>query len=163
MKQWFAAYTNPRAEKSVFNQLQKKEIEVFLPTQKVLKQYKKRKKKVEEVLFKSYIFVRITKTKFFEVIKTQGIVRIISFEGTPVPVPDIQIEIVKRLINNEIIFDVEDIIFSKGDCVEIIDGVLKGLKGILINNKGNHKVAMALDSLNKSIIVEIDRRQLRNL
>jgi transcriptional antiterminator RfaH len=163
MKQWFALYTNPRAEKSVFSQLHMKEIEVFLPVQKVLKQYKRRKKKVEEVLFKSYIFVRISSARYFEVINTKGVVRFISFEGKPVPVPDNQIEIVKRLIKNEMVFDVEDSVFSKGDCVEVTDGILKGLKGILVNFKGSFKVAVALDTLNKSLILEIDRRLLRNL
>ena len=95
--------------------------------------------------------------------KTPGVVRFISFEGKPVPVPDNQIEIVKRLINNEMVFDVEDIVFSKGDKVEVIDGVLKGLQGILVNFKGTYKVAVVLDTLNKSIIIEIDKRQLRNL
>jgi transcriptional antiterminator RfaH len=163
MYHWFAAYTNPRAEKSVFEQLQKKKIEVFLPLQKVLKQYKRRKKKIDEVLFKSYIFVRITEKKVLDVIQTQGIVRFISFDGRPAPIPDYQIEIVKRLINNEMVFDVEDIVYSKGDSVEIIDGVLKGMKGVLIYIKGNYKVALALDILNKSIVIEIDKRMLRNI
>jgi len=161
MFQWYAAYTNSRAEKSVYNQLQQKEIETFLPIRKVWRQYKTRKKKVDEVLFKSYIFFRISSRKFYEITKTQGVVKIISFEGKPAPIPEYQIDIIKRLIKNEIIFEVQDTIFSVGDNVEIIDGALKGHNGTLVNINGKYKVAMALEILNKSIMVVIDKRLLK--
>ena len=163
MYQWYAAYTNPRAERKVFEQLRKRDIEVFLPVHNVLKQYKNRKKKVEEVLFKSYIFVRITSKSYLEVLNIKGVVRFVSFEGKPFPVPENQIEIVKRIISNEVVFNVEDTVYSKGDKVEIIEGPLKGLKGDLVNIKGNYKVAMVLDNLHKTIFVDIDQRCLRSL
>lgn len=161
MKEWFAIYTNPRAEKAVNILLQKKGIEVFLPIRKVLKQWKDRKKWVEEVLFNSYIFVNITKSEYLDVLKTHGVVKFIIFEGKPVSIPENQIEIIRKLINNEFIFEVEDSILSKGDKVEVTNGVMKGLKGILVNFKGKNNVAVVLNELNKTIIIDIDKRLLK--
>ncbi len=49
---WYLLYTNPRAEKKVALELQKKGFEVFLPLQRTLKVWSDRKKWVEEPLFK---------------------------------------------------------------------------------------------------------------
>ena len=59
-KKWFTLYVKSRSEKKVAKQLEDIGVESFLPLITKIKQWSDRKKKVEEPLFRSYIFVHIT-------------------------------------------------------------------------------------------------------
>ena len=63
-KKWFAVYVKSRCEKKVSQQLDDMGIESFLPLITRIKQWSDRKKKVEEPLFRSYIFVNITSSDY---------------------------------------------------------------------------------------------------
>ena len=56
-KKWLVFYTKSRQEKKVRDILLRRGFEVFLPLQKVMRQWSDRKKKVEVPLFNAYIFV----------------------------------------------------------------------------------------------------------
>jgi transcription antitermination factor NusG len=59
-KKWFAIYTRPRWEKKVHKLLEEKGIECYCPLNKVHRKWSDRIKIVEEPLFKSYVFVKLT-------------------------------------------------------------------------------------------------------
>ena len=145
---WYAVYTNPRAEKRAHEQLLEKGIESYLPLLKTLKQWSDRKKWVEEPLFRSYLFVHISDKQYHDVLNTPGIVRYITFEGRAVPVPQRQIDAIRYYLNetSPIAFpDASDL--SPGQEVEIIRGPLHGLKGKLVEVKGQQKVRVQIDAL----------------
>ena len=64
-KKWYALYTRSRSEKKVLIELQYAQIEAYLPLVTRLKMWSDRKKKVEEPLFRSYIFVYIDEREYF--------------------------------------------------------------------------------------------------
>ena len=94
-KEWFAIYVRSRTEKKVFKSLQDEGIESFLPLITRLKQWSDRKKKVEEPLFRSYLFVHINRKECAKVQKISGVVKFIKFENQAVTVPDNQILAIK--------------------------------------------------------------------
>ena len=57
VRYWHALYVRSRAEKKVLAQLEDMGIQAYLPLITHVKQWSDRKKKVEEPLFKSYVFV----------------------------------------------------------------------------------------------------------
>ena len=57
IKKWFALYTRPRHEFKALEQIKELEVETYLPTITVIKQWSDRKKKITEPLFRSYIFI----------------------------------------------------------------------------------------------------------
>jgi Transcription termination factor nusG len=59
-KKWFVLYTKPRWEKKIHQLLDAKEIENYCPLNKVSKKWSDRMKIVEEPLFKSYVFVKVS-------------------------------------------------------------------------------------------------------
>ncbi|NTV84857.1 MAG: UpxY family transcription antiterminator, partial [Bacteroidales bacterium] len=126
---WFAVYTNPRTEKKAHAELISKGIDAYLPLQRTLKQWSDRKKWVEEPLFRSYIFVNITKSQYFDVLNTTGIVRYITFEGKAVPIPPRQIDAIRYYLEEELLpsgsgkSDLNDLV--TGSAVEIISGPLR--------------------------------------
>jgi transcription antitermination factor NusG len=162
-KKWFAIYTRSRNEKRVYERLVETGIDTFLPLMKVLKQWSDRKKWVEEPLFRSYIFVRITPKEYYQVLNVIGVVRYVTFEGKAVPIPPQQILAIKQFLNNE-----EDVresgeVFEIGDRVEIFRGSLKGLSGDLIDMQGKQKVRVEIESIGQSIILTIPKSYLRTI
>ena len=54
---WYAAYTHPRHEKKVAQQLKERDIEHFLPIYRSVRKWKDRRKELDLVLFPGYLFV----------------------------------------------------------------------------------------------------------
>jgi len=153
---WYAAYTKSRAEKKAARELKKQGIEHYLPLYTTIRQWSDRKKKVEEPLIRSYIFVHITGHAYRQVLQTPGVVNIVAFSGKPVPVPDWQILNLKILLGAEVPITTETREFEKGEEVKITQGNLAGLRGTVLQQKGHHKLAIRIDALNYNLTVDID-------
>lgn len=152
---WYAAYTKPRNEKKVYDRLITAGIETYLPLQRRLKQWSDRKKMVEEPLFRSYIFVRITQKEYYNVLNTPGVVRYITFEGKAVPIPDKQIDQIKQLLEQNVELEAIDEKLEPGTMIEVKFGTLMGLTGELIEHQGKKKVIVRLDHISHSLLVTL--------
>jgi len=152
---WYPVYTNPRAEKKTFEQLGKKGIETYLPTQKTLKQWSDRKKWVEEPLFNSYLFVKISKKEYTEVLMTKGVCRFVYFCGKAAFIPEAQINQLKLLTSNNINFEVVDPGYKKGESVRVKMGPLAGLMGELIDFCSHKKLLIKVEHINHALLVQV--------
>lgn len=162
-KTWYAIYTKSRNEKKVNARLAEAGIETFLPLLKILKQWSDRKKWVEEPLFRSYLFVRISQDEYYKVLSIIGVVKYITFEGKAVPVPNQQILAIKQFLNNEEDQMISTESFKIGDQVEIFRGALKGLLGNLVDLQGKQKVRIEIESIGQSIVLTIPKSYLKVL
>lgn len=162
-KKWYALYTKSRMEKKAEAELRNNHIEVYLPLQKVLKQWSDRKKWVKEPVIRSYIFVRINHEEYYEVLKSYGIVNFVTFLGKPVPIPEKQINSLKLLIDNDIYIDLTNEHFEKGEEVVVEYGKLKGLVGTLVEFRGKHKVLLEIKGLDQTLIANIPTIQLKKV
>ena len=160
-KKWYAIYTRSRFEKKVYQDLQKRDIESFLPLQKVLKQWSDRKKWVEEPLFRSYVFVRVSEKEYYEVLKVNGVQWYVASEGRAIPVREKQIDILKKILSIEMELEVTHDDLEPGTDIEIISGSLKGLTGRLIKYKGKQKVIINVETINHSIILSIGEEYIK--
>jgi transcriptional antiterminator RfaH len=160
---WYALYTRPRAEKQVFSRLEETGVETYLPLQKTYRQWSDRKKLIEKPLLSSYVFVKVIPKDFPLVYKIPGVVKFVSFEGQPVPIPQKQIDNLRLLIDSNAKIEVSSEKFEKGDNVEVITGSLMGLTGELIKAKGRKKVIIRIEELKQNIIVTIPVTFLRKL
>ena len=150
---WHVIYTRPKFEKKIFSKLQEKKVETFLPLQKVMRQWSDRKKKVEVPLFPNYLFVNISSSDKWNVLNVDGVVRFLQFGNKSATISEKDINIIRRsLIGNP---EVSNQKFNYGDPVVIIRGPLRGLEGVLINNKGKKRLAIRIDIIDKSILVNV--------
>lgn len=152
---WYAIYTNPRAEKKTNTLLKQRGFDVYLPLQKVLKQWSDRKKWVEEPLFRSYLFVRVSEREYLEVLQVQGVVKYISFSGKAAVIRDEQIDNIKLLLSSETELDISEHSFQKGEFVSVKAGPFAGLKGELIDLHNSKRFLVRFDQLGKSIVLNI--------
>lgn len=162
--QWYALYTRANSEKKLFENLQEKNIECYLPIRKVLKVWSDRKKWVEEPLFRCYIFVKVSHKEFFNVLSTTGAVCYISFGGRAQSIPENQINNIKAFLSqkeHEITVSHERI--QKGVSVEVLFGAFKGIKGEVINVLGQSRLLIRIDSMNCSLYANISKEEIKLL
>ncbi len=162
-KKWYALYTKSRTEKKVYQVLTEKGIDTYLPLIKTLKQWSDRKKWVEEPLFRSYIFIRITEKERLDAIRTDGVVRMITFQGKPVSIPDKQIEAVRAYINEGGDQVEKEAHFERGERVEVTRGTLQGLQGIMIETKGKKRVMVEIEGIGEKITLNIPKASLKSI
>jgi len=96
---WFAIYTKPRWEKKVAGSIEKKGFEVYCPLNKVRRKWSDRFKVVEEPLFKSYVFVKLDLADQTRIRLTEGVVNFIYWQGSPAIVRNVEIEMIKKFLN----------------------------------------------------------------
>ena len=158
---WYAIYCRSRNEKKVDALLRRDGIETYLPLLKSLKIWSDRKKWVEEPLFRSYLFVNISLREYQQVLQTDGVVRFVTFERKPVPVPEEQIMAIRQFLNLEDAPDLMSGKFEIGDRVEVFRGNLKGLVGNLVEWRGKQKVRIEIESIGQSIILTVPKSYLK--
>lgn len=161
MAPWFAVYTRPRYEKKVLKYLQDKGITVYLPLQRVLRQWSDRRKWVEAPLFSSYLFVQVDEARYFEVLNTPGVVRFITFEGKAVAIPDQQIATIRWLLSSDVEVAELNEKLESGDQVEIIKGPLRGLHGELLRYGNRHRIIVRLSELDKCLEIQLSENHVQ--
>lgn len=161
---WYAIYTKSRSEKAVFDRLQEQSIEAFLPLQKKLRRWSDRKKWVETPYINSYVFVKVSEKEYYDVLNTQGAVRYITFEGKAAPIPDWQIEVMKKVISSNQAFHFSSQHFRKGEKISIESGSLTGYSGEVIHDSdGKKKVLIRIDQIGYSLVVEMDILEVKKV
>ncbi|MDB4902129.1 MAG: antitermination protein NusG [Mucilaginibacter sp.] len=152
---WYPVYTYARAEKKAFQALTSKGLETYLPLHRQLKQWSDRKKWVEEPFIKSYLFVRIKEHEQAEVLMTKGIARFIYFSGKIASMPDRQIDELKLLMASPYELEITEDDLQPGEKIMIKAGPLKGLTGEIISYRSQKQLALRLENLGYSIIVQV--------
>ena len=155
---WYALHTRSRFENVVCDVLAGKAVHAFYPRMQVMSRRKDRRLKIQVPMLPGYVFVRscLEPEEHLKILKTAGVVRIVGFEGRPVPAEDR--EIASLLILDGTDRTVQNRAFiGGGDRVMIMEGPLKGLVGFYIRHKGKTgKVIVNVDLLQRSLSVEID-------
>lgn len=152
---WYALRTKSRHEKLVRDQLDKQGIEPLLPTVKRLSQWKDRKKEIEVPLFAGYCFVRFSQHEKMPVQKTVGVVGIVGSGSWPEPIPEPEIDALRRLMASVLPYDAHPYL-HEGMKVEVVRGPLQGVHGILLRKEKRHRLVIGVHLIQQAAAVEID-------
>ena len=151
---WFAIYTRSRHEKRVADQLQRRQVEHYLPLYETVHRWKDRDACVHLPLFPSYVFVRVTWADRLQVLQLPGVVRFVGCSGQPQPLPDDQVRIVRNGLTGKVRMEPHPFL-KIGRRVRIKRGVLEGAEGILLRKKDQLRFVLSLDLLMRSVAVEV--------
>lgn len=153
-RSWYALYTKPRSEFKAEEQINSKDISVYLPSIIKVRQWSDRKKKVKVPLLQGYIFIFATEQERLIAVESEAVVKCIFSSGKPAKIPDWQIDNLKQLLEND-----SDFLVAKGllpgTKVKIVDGPFNGVTGVLQSHQGRNNLVVAIDLLNRSIIVHL--------
>ena len=156
---WLVIHTKPRHEKRVAEDLEAKRFEVYLPLKKVVRQWSDRRKKVQEPLFKSYVFIHVSEEQRAEALMTYGVVRYLYWCGSPAVVRDEEIDAIRTFLGETEYLEEDKIEYVVGDEVEIKLGAFRGAKGEYLSRQGDHLILL-IDSLGQYIKAEVPVRYL---
>ena len=152
---WFALNTKFRYEGFAANHLRGKGYEVFLPIYKCRRRWSDRVKQLDLPLFPGYLFCRFDVMDRLPILTTPGMIQIVGFGKTPVPVDEAEIAALQTAIGSGL--EREPWPFLQiGQKVKIDCGPLRGVEGILLNIKGGHRLVLSVTLLQRSVAVEVN-------
>lgn len=151
---WFAIQVIPQHECKVASQLRYKGQEEFLPMVTSSRQWSDRSKVSERPLFPGYVFCRVKRSSFRVILDTPGVHRIVSFGGHAHPIADEEITSLQQVLTSG--REVAPVSYLKlGQRVEVIDGPLRGVTGIVTRVKNRNRLLISVDMLMRSIAVDV--------
>ena len=151
---WLVLYTKPQQERKLALRLQKLGFEVYCPVRKTVKQWSDRKKKVEEPLFKSYLFIKMFVHQRDEIVWVPGFSGFVFWLGKPAMVRQKEIEAVEQFLGKVNHDSIAVQTFEKGQHVKINSGPLAQQSGVVLRVSKN-KVTLLIESLGTVIQAEL--------
>ena len=148
---WFAIYVKSRHEKNVTLILKSKGHEAFLPT---YIKFHENSKRFELPLFPGYVFCRFEGSKPLPVLTTPGVFSIVSNGCVPAPIPDQEMEGVRRLAE---LRPRPWSYVSPGQTVQLGSGPLRGVQGVIVDDSHEMWLVLSVHLLQRSIAVKIER------
>ena len=156
---WYAIYTRPRWEKKVNTLLLNKGVESYCPLNRVRRKWSDRIKTIEEPLFKSYVFVKISDQSRSEVRMTDGVINFVYWNGKPALIKEKEIQLIKRFLDEHDNVELVKMEPRKDERVRVLSGPLMDQEGKVLEVK--HKlVKVAIDSLGYILVADIDKGKL---
>lgn len=161
--EWYAVITKFKCEKYVTASLQRKGMEAYVPLLRKTKRYTRKIKTYEIPMISCYAFVRITPSEKVSVLEVPYVHNFVRFDGKIVPVPEHEMQMMRRVVGEISDVIVEPRYWKEGDKVEVIAGNLTGIQGTLIEQNGKHEFVIELETLGYQLRMVVDRSVLRRL
>jgi len=161
-RHWYALYTRPRFEKKVDQILIEKGLESFLPLCTKIRYWSDRKKKIQEPLIPSYIFVYANKKERLMSLQSTGVIRMVFFDNQPARIPEGQIANLRTIIEHG--YNPQPFQYlNRGDEVEVIAGPLRGVHGFFVEERGQEHLIISVHPIRQSVAIQVGRSQIRKV
>jgi len=158
VENWYAVLTRARHEKAVAHRLCDRGVTTFLPTVTEVHRWKDRRKTVKLPLFNCYLFVKLmpNNEERQRVLRIDSVLGLVGdSHGLGTPIPDEQINAVRILVKEQIPWCSHPFL-KIGQRVRIRSGALDGLEGILQSRKGDRRLIISVDAMQRSLAVQIE-------
>lgn len=159
IRKWYAIYTKPRWEKKVQTLLAERGMECYCPLNKVHRKWSDRIKTVEEPLFKSYVFVRVTEEERTPVRMINGVVNFVYWLGKPAIIKEKEIDTIRKFLNEYEDIEVKQLVLAPDAKVEVKMGILMGKKGT-VKRVLRKKVEILIESIGFTLTAYIDKSKI---
>lgn len=156
--EWYAVKTKSRHEQKVYENLINKHINSFYPTVEVWSKRKDRRKKIRTSLFPGYLFVNcvLSDDNWFTINNISGVASIVGVSSRATPIPQEQIDSIHVLLESGLPVNLHPYL-NEGNRVLVIDGPLKGAKGIYVKtDEKRRKFIVNVDILGRAVEVDVD-------
>ncbi len=144
-RHWYVIYTKPRSEDMAREQLEKKEIPVFLPRIREVKFRRRRLQERVQPLFPSYLFARFAiPDEYYNVKWARGVRRIVGSGTMPLPLDDSIVVFLIEQADEKGLIEPQPSL-KDGDRVRVKEGPLAGLWGVVqgsVDARGRVKILM---------------------
>jgi transcription antitermination factor NusG len=156
-RNWYALLTRARHEKIVAYRLCERGVAAFLPVVTQVRHWRHRKIRVELPLFSCYVFAKLLPTNEdrLRALRIDGVFSLVGVRGAGTPIPDEQIEAVRRLVEGGLPWGPHPFL-KIGQRVRIRSGALDGVEGVLVSRSGENTLVVSIDAIQRSLAVRIE-------
>ncbi len=154
-RHWYALQVRPRFEKVVARHLEHKGYEEYLPLYVKRQQWSDRIKQVELPLFPGYIFCKFDVFQRLPILVIPGVVSVVGVARSPLAVSEDEIAAVQNVVKSGLKYEPSSFI-AVGQWARVERGPLRGLVGIVVENRKNCRLIVSVKLLQRSVSVEID-------
>jgi transcription antitermination factor NusG len=159
---WYVIHSRPKCEHLAASMmLGLPGVETYCPRIKFQRSTRRGKVWFIEALFPSYFFARfVPATSIRAVRHSQNVLRIVGFGEGISPVPDEVIQAIQEEMEGQVVKEIQ-VGVKPGDEVELTDGPMRGLRGI-VNSvlTGEQRVKILLEFLGRESLVEVRTTQI---
>lgn len=153
---WYAVYVKSRQEKKVYRLLQERGVNSYLPLVETLRQWSDRKKRVEEPLFRGYVFVNIDmKGEHIQVLETDGVVRFVGIGRKPSVIHERDIEWLRTLVREPDAIGRTVAAIPAGRKVRVLAGPFRNLEGTVVKEGREERLVVYFESIMQGVEVGI--------
>ncbi|MFL6282678.1 MAG: transcription termination/antitermination protein NusG [Pyrinomonadaceae bacterium] len=153
--QWFAVQMWSGREHRCAKHLLLKGYEVFLPCLRERRRWSDRIKVVDRPLFAGYVFCRADKNFGGKIVTVPGVIRIVSDDRGPSPIPAHEIDAIRRIVEARVAAEPWPVSLV-GQKVRIELGPLRGITGTVLVVKNRRRLVVSVGLLPQAVAVEID-------
>jgi transcription antitermination factor NusG len=158
---WYALYVRCNQEKLVARSLAGRGMEFFLPCYESVRQWKDRRVKLKMPLFPGYVFVRGPLMERSLILSVPNVVHLVGTSQGPSPISEREIRWVRDGIEHGCAQPHEYL--KEGQRVLITEGAMHGLEGIMISRRNRTRIVVALDSILRAFVIEVEASQVKVL
>jgi len=156
---WYAVYTCANHEKRVADQFADRNVEHFLPQYESMRRWKDRKVRLQLPLFPGYLFVHMVAQERLRVLQVPGVVRLVGFNGSLLPMPLEDIERIREFLRQGRRAEPHSYL-QAGRKARVVRGPLAGMEGVTLRRKNRSRLVVSFDLIQRSFAIEIDEADL---
>jgi transcription antitermination factor NusG len=161
ISRWYALFVCCNQEKRVAACLDSLSIEHYLPSYTSIRQWKDRRVKLDMPLFPGYLFVRLPLRERMKVLTIRQVVSLVGKKEAPSVISDDEVSGIRAGVEHGNAEPYEYL--EVGQRVVIIDGVMRGMEGILLTIRSRARVVISLQSIGRAFVVEVSASCVRPL
>jgi len=157
---WQVLVVRSRSEKKVGQRLQDMGFQTCVPTQWQYRQWSDRRKKVEVVLFKNYVFIAADPKRRNLVFRDPNVLKYLRFGDRVATLTEEEARMVRGIGKLDTPLEITYDGFQVGERVEITSGSLRGYEGTISDINGTSKIKLSLPSLHCFASVELGETEV---
>jgi transcription antitermination factor NusG len=155
---WFVIWAESRAEKQVAKRLSALGLSPWLPIVRERHRWSDRWREVEMPLFPGYLFARADLADWPRILRTPGVLTVITENGKPAGLTDTFIDSLRDAIGRDGAAPEpisESIDYMPGDEVIVQEGALRGVRGVVRERRGGRQLVVWVAEIGRGVAFTI--------
>jgi transcription antitermination factor NusG len=155
---WFVIWTESRAEKKVERRIAALGLSPWLPVVKERHRWSDRWREVECPLFPGYLFARATNADWHRILRTPGVLTVITERGKPALLADTFVRSLRDAIGRDGVAPEavsERVDYTPGDEVIVQEGALMGVRGVVRERRSGRQLVLWVAEIGRGVAFTI--------
>src|SRR4051812_27503576 len=156
--EWFVIWAESRAEKQVAKRIAALGLSSWLPIVKERHRWSDRWREVELPLFPGYLFARATLADWHRILRTPGVLTVITERGKPALLADSFVNTLRDAIGRDGAAPepvTDNAGFTPGDEVIVQEGALQGVRGVVRERRSGRQLVLWVAEIGRGVAFTI--------